>query len=192
MIDPLTTLSDQPYDFLPLTPACFSGQHLSLNIPVSLLHEKRDLRKDFLYNTFFNQKFWSCLMKSYLPTHHYRGKWRNVYENFTVWLLVLVGSAKNLPKRKVYRLGRIHCLHPQVRMERYIVKLAMVAVFAKNPDSGITEIKYTLRDLSKLPEFKEVCSLFCVLFLSDCPFIAFFCIFFSLPCNYTVFVFFQN
>ena len=160
MIDPLFTLSEKPYYFLQLNPACLSGQHLGPNISVSLLHEKRDLRKDFLYNTFLNQKFWSCLMKSYLPTHHCRGKWRTVCENFTVWLLVLVGSAKNLPKRKVYKLGRIRCLHPQVRIERYIVKLTTVAVFAKNPDSGITEIKYTLRDLSKLPEFKEVSSFF--------------------------------
>ena len=90
-------------------------------------------------------------MKSYLPTHHCRGKLRNVFENLTVWLLVLVGGAKNPPKRKVYRLGRIHCLHPQVHKKRYIVKLATVAVFAKNPDSGKTEIKHTFQNLKIAP-----------------------------------------
>ena len=49
-----------------------------------------------------------------------------------------------------FRLGRIHCVHPQVRKGRDIVRRATVAVLAKNPDSGKTEIRYILRDLSKI------------------------------------------
>ena len=89
-------------------------------------------------------------MKSYLPTLQGRGKWRTLRDNLAVGQLVLVGDAEDLSKRGAYRLGRIHCVHPQVRKERDIVRWVTVAVLAKSPDSGKTEIKYILRDLSKI------------------------------------------
>ena len=147
---PLTTLSDKPNDLKPLTPSCFLGQHLAPNTPVSTFHDKGDLRKDYLYNASLAQKFWSCWMKSYLPTFQGRAKWRTLRNNLTVGQLVLVGDAEDLSKRGAYRLGRVHCLHPQVRKGRDIVRRATVAVLAGNPDSGKTEIKYILRDLSKI------------------------------------------
>ena len=61
---------------------------------------------------------------------------------------MLVGDAEDLSKRGAYRLGRVHCLHPQVRKGRDIARRATVA--ARNPDSGKTEIKHILRDLSKI------------------------------------------
>ena len=147
---PLTTLSDKPNDLMPLNPACFLGQQLAPNTPVSAFHEKGYLRKDFLYNAFLAQKFWSCWMKSSLATLQGRGKWKTHRDNLAVGQLVLVGDAEDLSKRGAYRLGRIHCVHPQVRKGRGIVRRATVAVLAKNPDSGKTEIKYILRDLSKI------------------------------------------
>ena len=45
----LTTLSDKPNDIVPLTPACFLGQQLAPNTPVSAFHEKGDLRKNFYF-----------------------------------------------------------------------------------------------------------------------------------------------
>ena len=109
---PLTTLSDKPNDLKPLTPSCFLGQHLAPNTPVSTFHDKGDLRKDYLYNASLAQKFWSCWMKSYLPTLQGRAKWRTLRNNLTVGQLVLVGDAEDLSKRGAYRLGRVHCLHP--------------------------------------------------------------------------------
>ena len=147
---PLTTLSDKPNDLKPLTPSCFLGQHLAPNTPVSTFHDKGDLRKDYLYNASLAQKFWSCWVKSYLPTLQGRAKWRTLRNNLTVGQLVLVGDAEDLSKRGAYRLGRVHCLHPQVRKGRDMVRRATVAVLARNPDSGKTEIKYILRDLSKI------------------------------------------
>ena len=64
--------------------------------------------------------------------------------------LVLVGDAEDLTKRGAYHLGRIHCIHPETRKGREIVRRATVAVLAKNPDTGSCEIKYILRDLSKI------------------------------------------
>ena len=64
--------------------------------------------------------------------------------------LVLVGDAEDQTKRGAYRLGRIHCIHPETRNGREIVRRAAVTVLAKNPDTGSCEIKYILRDLSKI------------------------------------------
>ena len=89
-------------------------------------------------------------MKSYLPTLQGRGKWRTLRDNLAVGQLVLVGDAEDLSKRGAYRLGRIHCVHLQVRKGRDTVRRATVAVLTKNPDSGKTDIKYILRDLSKI------------------------------------------
>ena len=78
-------------------------------------------------------------MKSYLPTLQGRTKWRTLRNNLTVGQLVLVGDAEDLSKRGAYRLGRVHCLHPQVRKGHDIVRRATVAVLARNSDSGKTD-----------------------------------------------------
>ena len=71
-------------------------------------------------------------------------------DNLEVGRLVLVeGDAEDLTKRGAYRLGRIHCIHPETRKGREIVRRATVAVLARNPDTGSCEIKYILRDLKK-------------------------------------------
>ena len=45
---PLTSVSDQPNDLSPITPSSFLGRHLSPNTPLRGLHDKGDLRRDFL------------------------------------------------------------------------------------------------------------------------------------------------
>ena len=54
-------------------------------------------------------------MKSYLPSLQGRNKCRIHEQNLTVGQLVLVGDADDLSYRGAYRLGRVHCLHPQIR-----------------------------------------------------------------------------
>ena len=71
-------------------------------------------------------------------------------DNFEVGQLVLVGDAEDLTKWGAYRLGRIHCIHPETRKGREIVRRSTVAVLARNPDTGSCEIKYILRDLLKI------------------------------------------
>ena len=71
-------------------------------------------------------------------------------DNLEVGQLVQVGDAEDLTKRGAYRLGRIHCIHPETRKGREIVRRAIVAVLAWNPDTESCKIKYILRGLSKI------------------------------------------
>ena len=87
-------------------------------------------------------------MEGYLPCLQGRNKWRTLRENLEVGQLVLVGDAEDLSKRGVYRLGRFHCLHPQLHAGKEIVRRATVAVLKKNAAAG--EIEYILSNISKL------------------------------------------
>ena len=147
---PLTSVSDKPNDLSSITPACFLGQQLAPNTPVSAFHERGDLRRDFVYNATLAQKFWEAWMKGYLPTLQGRNKWKTLQKNLVVGQLVLVGDSGDLSKRGSYRLGRIHCLHPQIRKGREVVRRATIAVLSHNPNTGATETNYILRDLSKI------------------------------------------
>ena len=44
---PLTTVSDDTNDLLPITPSCFSGQHLFTNTPLGEVHDKRAFERTF-------------------------------------------------------------------------------------------------------------------------------------------------
>ena len=57
-----------------------------------------------------------------------------------------MGDVEDLSKRCVYRLGRIHAVHPQIRQGKKIVRRATIAVF-KNTGSG--EIEYVLGDVGQ-------------------------------------------
>ena len=63
-------------------------------------------------------------------------------DNLEVGQMVLVGDAEDLTKPGAYRLGRIHCIHPETRKGREIVRRATAAVFARNPDTESCEIEY--------------------------------------------------
>ena len=54
---PLTTISDTPYDLTPLTPSCFLGEQLSPNTPVNTFHDEGDLGRDFQYCATLAQRF---------------------------------------------------------------------------------------------------------------------------------------
>jgi len=54
---PLTSLSDQPNDLLPITPSCFLGQKLAPYSPLSTSHDKDDLRRDYHYNIDLAHRF---------------------------------------------------------------------------------------------------------------------------------------
>ena len=54
-------------------------------------------------------------MQGYLPTLQGHSKWRVHRDNLEPGPLVLVVDAEDLDKRGVYRLGRIHVVHPQIR-----------------------------------------------------------------------------
>jgi len=63
-----------------------------------------------------------------------------------------VHDATDIPNRGVYRLGRVHCVlhcvHPQMRNGKEIVRRATVAVL-KN--TGSAEVEYILRDIKIAP-----------------------------------------
>ena len=63
---PLTTLSDQPNDLLPITPSCFLGQGLAPNTSLGKFYDKGDLRRDYSYNATLAHKFWLSWAKGYL------------------------------------------------------------------------------------------------------------------------------
>ena len=71
-------------------------------------------------------------------------------ENLTVEQLVLVGDAKDVTYRGAYRLGWIHSLHLHICRGKEIIRLATVAVLAKNTIGDPRKIEYVLRDLSKI------------------------------------------
>ena len=87
---PLTTLSDQPNDLLPICPSSFLGGELAPNTPVGGFHDKEDLRKDFLCNANMAHRFWLGWMQGYLPLLQKRNKWRTVQHNLQPGQLVLV------------------------------------------------------------------------------------------------------
>jgi len=147
---PLTALSDQPNDLSPITPSSFLGQQLSPNTPLCEQHDKGDLRKDFLYNSTLAHRFWLGWMKSYLPSLQGRNKWRELQKNLVPGQLVLVGDSEDISCKGAYRLGRIHCLHPQLRKGKEVVRRATVAVLGRESAAGHREIEYVLRDLSKI------------------------------------------
>ena len=64
--------------------------------------------------------------------------------------LMLVGDAEDIAKRGLYRLGRIHCLHPQMRKGKEIVRRATEAVLANHLGSEAGKIQYILRNVSKI------------------------------------------
>ena len=68
--------------------------------------------------------------------------------------LVLVKDASDIFKRETYRPGRIHCVRPQQRKGKDIVRRATIAVLK---DSGTGEIEYILPDLSKIAPY-SLCS----------------------------------
>ena len=96
---PLTTLSDQPIDLLPICPSSFLGQELAPNTPVGGFHDKGDLRKDFLYNANMAHRFWLGWMQGYLPLLQKRNKWRTIQHNLQPGQLVLVGDSEVLSHR---------------------------------------------------------------------------------------------
>jgi len=109
---PLTTVSDQLNDLCPITPSSFLGQHLSPNTPVCDVHDKGDLRKEYVNNSTLAHRFWLTWIKAYLPSLQGRIKWQVLRDNLVPGQLVLVGDAEDISERGAYRLGRIHCLHP--------------------------------------------------------------------------------
>ena len=147
---PLTTLSNQPNDLLPITPSCFLGQGLSPYTPLAKFHDKGDLRRDYTYNATLAHKFWLSWAKGYLTNLQGRKKWRTCKENLYPGQLVPVGDSKDITKRGAYRLGRIHLVHPQIRNGRELVRRANVAVLAKGSVEGPDKIEYILRDVSKI------------------------------------------
>ena len=149
---PLTTVSDHPNDFSPITPSSFLGQHLSPNTHLCGYHDKGDIRKDFLYNSSLAHRFWLSWLRSYIPSTQGRNKCSTLKTKLVPGQLVLVGdSDEDLRHKAAYRLGRIHCLHPQVRKGSEIVRRATVAVIGKGTAAADScPIEYILRDISKI------------------------------------------
>ena len=133
---PLTTLSDQPNDLLPITPSCFLGQGLTPYTPLGKFHDKGDLRRDYTYNATLAHKFWLSWAKGYLTNLQGRKKWRTCKENLYPGQLVLVGGSEDISKRGAYRLGHIHVVHPLIRNGRELVRRATVALLAKGSVGG--------------------------------------------------------
>ena len=72
----LSCVSSYPDDLLPISPSSFLGQQLAPYTPISALHDRGDLRRDYLYNHTLDNNFWESWFKGYLPTLQGRGKWR--------------------------------------------------------------------------------------------------------------------
>ena len=60
------------------------------------------------------------------------------------------GRRRGYCKTGLYRLVRIHCLHPQIRKGKEIVRRATMAVMANHSGSEAGKIQYILRDVFKI------------------------------------------
>ena len=103
---------------------------IASNTPVGGFHETGGIRREYSYLANLAHCFWLWWMKVYLPCLQGRNKERTLQENLTPGQLLLVGDAEDLSYRGAYRLGGIHCLHPQIRRGKEIVCRATVAVLA--------------------------------------------------------------
>ena len=84
------------------------------------------------------------------PTLQGRNKWRVTQKNLTPGQLVLLSDAEDVFLRGAYRMGRIHCVHLQVRKGKELVRDATVAVLSKNSTAGFCDIDHVQRNLSKI------------------------------------------
>lgn len=108
---PLTSLSNNPNDLTPLTPAHFLiGRPLTAIPDVSLTHlpEARLSRWQMIQK--MQQHFWSRWSKEYITELQQRTKWRQPYPNLEEGTVVLIKN-ENLPPLK-WKLGRIIAVHP--------------------------------------------------------------------------------
>ncbi|XP_071944630.1 uncharacterized protein [Antedon mediterranea] len=100
---PITTLSTNPNDFRPLTPAMLLTQ---LPLPPGVF-DKRDIyaRRYWLQVQYLSNLFWQRWRKEYLPTMQERQKWFNPKRNLEMGDIVLVVD-NSLPRNSWLR-GRI-------------------------------------------------------------------------------------
>ena len=73
-----------------------------------------------------------------------RNKWKALQKNLAMGQLVLVGDAEDLSHRGAFRLGRIHCLHPQTRKGKQVIRCAKVAVMGNVLVAATTQIECAL------------------------------------------------
>ncbi|XP_071964267.1 uncharacterized protein [Antedon mediterranea] len=103
---PITTLSTDPNDFRPLTPAMLLTQREQLPLPPGVF-DKRDIyaRRYWRQVQYLSNLFWQRWRKEYLPTMQERQKWFNPKRNLEIGDIVLVVD-NSLP-RNSWLLGRI-------------------------------------------------------------------------------------
>ena len=95
------------------------------------MHEKRDLRKNYVYNFTLPYRFWFSWIKGYHPSLQGCKKWRNLQKNHVIGQLVMVCESEDVSSRGSYRLGRVHRLQFQIQQGQKIVSRATVAVIGK-------------------------------------------------------------
>ena len=84
----LTSVSRHLNDLLLIFSSSFLGQQLAPNTPITAFHDRGDLRRDYLQNVTFANKFGKSWFKGYLPTLQSRGKWRIACQNLAEGQLV--------------------------------------------------------------------------------------------------------
>ena len=152
---PLVPLSDDAKDCTVITPASLLTLYAS---PYSIVGEPRhksNLRRDYRFNVFLSLNFWEKWLEFYLPWLQGRNKWHTVNKNLTPGKLVVLSSPEDIAKRRMYQLGRIHEVIPQMRNGKTLVKRAKVAILKKDENTGENKIIYVLRDLSCIAPIKN-------------------------------------
>ncbi|XP_011171790.2 uncharacterized protein LOC105204419 [Solenopsis invicta] len=108
---PLTPLSTDPNDLVPLTPAHFLiGKTLNAVANPDLTHvpDSRVSRWQLIQK--LQQHFWKRWSKEYISELQQRTKWKKPFNKLTEGALVLIKD-ENLPPFK-WRMGRITSVHP--------------------------------------------------------------------------------
>lgn len=107
---PLTKLSNDPDDPLPITPNCLILFRTNVLLPPGLFTERDRYRRSWRQIQYLADVFWRRWVKEYLPTLQVRQKWTNVITNLKPNDLILIFK-ENTP-RNSWPLGIIQEVYP--------------------------------------------------------------------------------
>lgn len=108
---PLTPLSTNPFDLLPLTPAHFLiGRPLISAPDVDVRDVSTNRLSSYQRLQQLNQHFWERWSKEFISETQQRVKWKSTQQSLKTGTLVVIKEDNQPPL--VWKLGRIESLHP--------------------------------------------------------------------------------
>ncbi|KAF6200364.1 hypothetical protein GE061_006667 [Apolygus lucorum] len=137
---PITSVTDDPSDLSPLTPAHFLVGTTLTSLPPVIAERKLTLRARWIGHQALLEHFWARWSREYLTSLQTRSKWRFKTENLKSGDMVMVHDVNSPPF--YWRLGRISKIIPG--------EDGLVRVFEVKTHAGT--VRRTLSQISPLEE----------------------------------------